>query len=82
MSKAVILARNAFKIDQTCISLHGQKNSLLQQGEGGPAQAGVVIAVVVTKANRSAAATFQRNHFVGLNTAATAAATVQPGFAR
>ena len=81
MSKAVILARNAFKIDQTCISLHGRKNSLLQQGEGGPVQAGVVIAVV-TEAIRSAAATFQWNHVLGLNTAATAAATVQPGFAR
>ena len=75
------LARNAFKIDQTCISPHGKKNSLLQQGEGGRAQAGVVIAVV-TEANRSAAATtFQRNHVVGLLPAATAA-TVQPGFAR
>ena len=58
-----------------------KKILLLQQGEGGRAQAGVVIAVV-TKANRSAAATFQRNHVVGLLTAATAAATVQPGFAR
>ena len=57
-----------------------EKNLLLQQGEGGPAQAGVVIAVV-TEANRSAAAaTFQWNHVVGLLTAATAA-TVQPGFA-
>ena len=57
-----------------------QKKLLLQQGEGGRAQAGVVIAVV-TEANRSAAATFQWNHVVGLLTAATAA-TVQPGFAR
>ena len=57
-----------------------KKNSLLQQGEGGRAQAGVVI-VVVTEANRSAAAaTFQWNHVVGLNTAT--AATIQPGFAR
>ena len=79
MSKAVILARNAFKIDQTCISLHSKKNLLLQQGEGGRAQAGVVIAVVA-EANRSAAATFQWNHVVGL--LAATAATVQPGFAR
>ena len=57
-----------------------RKKLLLQQGEGGRAQAGVVIAVVA-EANRSAAAaTFQWNHVVGLNTAT--AATIQPGFAR
>ena len=57
-----------------------KKNVLLQQGEGGRAEAGVVIAVV-TEAERSTAdTTLDRNHVVGL-LPATAATAVQPGFA-